>query len=275
MAKLPESKLFESELPIGVFDSGVGGLSVLRHIRELMPAEELCYVADSAYAPYGEKTEQEVSTRVQLIADFLVRHPVKALVVACNTATATAVHQLREIFDIPVVGMEPGVKPAVEQSATGRIGVLATENTLRSKKFQSLLGRFDSNEVLLQSCSGLVEKIEQGLLTDPGTQALLEEYLLPLQEKSVDTLVLGCTHYPFVLPLIKNIVGKEVRVIDTGLAVAKELQRRLEKTSLLITVNVKSGQGKERFWSTACPKHSEKVMAAVWGSPVKVKELII
>jgi glutamate racemase len=189
--------------PIGVFDSGVGGLTVLREIRRELPQEALLYVADSGHAPYGDKPHQAIIARSLAISEFLIGQGAKAIVVACNTATAAAVSELRARYSLPIVAMEPAVKPAVARTRSGVVGVLATSQTAASHRFVQLLGRFNVGaEVLVQPCPGLVERIEAGDLDGGTTRALVADYLTPLLEQGADTLVLGCTHYPILTPLI-------------------------------------------------------------------------
>ncbi len=215
---------------IGIFDSGLGGLTVWRELQAVMPYERFIYVADSKYAPYGNKDSETVLQRALSIAETLTQtHQIKALVVACNTATAAAVFQLREILDIPVIGMEPALKPAVEQSKSGIVGILATENTLQSDKFSNLLDAHQHKaRVLTQPCTGLVEVIEQGKLYAEKTKSLLASYVLPLVDEGVDTLVLGCTHYPWLEPVIRELVGDDMTIISTGKAVAKQVQKHIQ-----------------------------------------------
>ena len=216
---------------IGVFDSGLGGISVLHEIRALLPSESLIYIADSAHVPYGEKSPEFIVQRSIAITEFLLAQPVKAIVVACNTATAAAVTELRQRWpELLIVGMEPAVKPAVLASVSGKIGVLATTGTLRSARFAALLERFASDvEVITQPCPGLVELIEAGQLDSPETSALLNRYLEPLLQTGCDTLILGCTHYPLLKPLLQTLVPNGVQLIDTGKAVARRLQNELGK----------------------------------------------
>lgn len=255
-----------SASPIGVFDSGVGGISVLKHIHTLLPNEDLMYVADSKFAPYGNKTPEFIQERALWIADFLIAKGAKALVVACNTATAAAVDLLRQKYHLPIIGMEPAVKPAAAASKTGVIGVLATSGTLKSAQFAALLEHYGQQvEVVTQACHGLVECVERGELDSTATQDLLASYVQPLIAAGADTIVLGCTHYPFVRPLIENLVGDDVVLIDTGAAVAKELKRRLEDARLL---NAETQIGQVSFWSNSTHADAEDIVMRLWGKRV-------
>jgi glutamate racemase len=249
--------------PIGVMDSGVGGISVLKHIHALLPHENLIYFADSKHAPYGSKTPEEIIARCMEIADFLLQKNVKALVVACNTATAAAIDELRETFDLPIIGMEPAVKPAAEASKNGVIGVLATVGTLKSAQFAALLESYGRNvKVVTQACVGLVECIERGELDTPETKALIRQYTSPLLAEDADTIVLGCTHYPFVKDSIREIVGEKISLIDTGAAVAKQLKRQLEEKGLLSTSQEKA---EVHFWTNSEAENAEQVTEKLWG----------
>ncbi|MRX09489.1 glutamate racemase [Pseudoduganella sp. FT25W] len=227
--------------PIGVFDSGVGGLSVLRHIRAQLPHEDLLYFADSGHAPYGDKTEQYVVDRALAVTDYLLSHGAKALVVACNTATVAAIKAVRAKYpELPVVGVEPGLKPAAAATHNGKVGVLATARTLKGDKFLQLREQISAAtqaEFLLQPAVGLVDEIEKGDLHAPAIGAMLERYIAPLLEQGADTLVLGCTHYPFVRDGIERVLRDHARadvtLIDTGDAVARQLGRLLEAAGLL------------------------------------------
>jgi len=216
--------------PIGVFDSGVGGISVLRAIREQMPEEAVLYFGDQGHVPYGWRSMEQIQNFSEAITRFLLEQEAKIIVVACNTASAAALKYLREKFlDIPFVGMEPAIKPAAEHTQTGRVGVLATPTTFQGALYASVVERFANGVELLQdTCPGLVQQIEQGDLHGKETRRILEQALLPMLEKNIDTVVLGCTHYPFVIPLIQQIVGASVRVIDPAPAVAKQVRRVLE-----------------------------------------------
>jgi glutamate racemase len=220
---------------IGIFDSGVGGLSVLREIRTLLPYEHVLYIADQAHVPYGSRPVDQVQAFSEGITRFLLSKGAKIVVVACNTASAAALHDLRKEFPaVPFVGMEPAVKPAAERTKTGVVGVLATPATFQGALYASVVERFASGVTVLQhTCPGLVAQIELGELTTPKTRDILEEALLPMLQKGIDTVVLGCTHYPFVIPLIEQICGNQVRVIDPAPAVARQTQRVLESVGLL------------------------------------------
>jgi len=230
-----------ADAPIGIFDSGVGGLSVLRHIRAQLPHEHLLYFADSGFAPYGDKPEAVVAERVLTVGSFLIAQGAKAIVVACNTATVAAIAPLRARFpDLPIIGVEPGLKPAAATSRTGTIGVIATARTLAGAKFLQLrdaISATTSARFLLQPCPGLVEQIELGELDSAATDALLERYITPLLDGGADTLVLGCTHYPLVQASIEKLIartpGRPVTLVDTGEAVARHLARLLAAGDLL------------------------------------------
>jgi glutamate racemase len=208
---------------MGVFDSGLGGLSVLKALRAAAPWLPIEYVADSAHAPYGERDESHVLARSRAITAFLRERGARVVVVACNTATAAAVNDLRARHpDLPVVGVEPGVKPAVALSPRGRIGVLATSGTLGSERFRALLQRHAGTaDLVLQACPGLARAIEGGRLDAPEILALVEQHVAPLRAAGVDTVVLGCTHYPFVADHIQAALGPAVRLVDTADAVAR------------------------------------------------------
>jgi glutamate racemase len=256
---------------IGVIDSGVGGISVLKHIHALLPFENLFYVADSKYAPYGNKTAEEITARCMILADFLMSKNVKALVVACNTATAAAIDELRETFDISIIGMEPAVKPAAEASKNGVIGVLATVGTLKSAQFAALLESYGRNvKVVTQACVGLVECIERGELDMPETKALIRQYTAPLLAEGADTIVLGCTHYPFVKQVIQEVVGDKITLIDTGAAVAKQLKRQLEEKGLLSTSQDKA---EVKFWTNSEAENASQVTEKLWGNHVEEHRL--
>jgi len=257
--------------PIGIFDSGVGGLSVAQKIRELLPNENLIYIADSFHAPYGDKSEEFIIQRSNLLTRFLVEQGAKIIVVACNTATVSTIRKLRDTFDLPIVGIEPGVKPAAESSQTGVIGILATERTLKSESFNQLAKRFDkTTRVETQACPGFVEQVERLELNNEKTIELVNHHIHTLLDKGVDTIVLGCTHYPFLLPLIKKATPKNMIIIDTGLAVAKEVRRRLNEQELLSTQNT---NGESFFYSSGSLTEMEGIISKLWGAHNYLKTL--
>ncbi|CAJ0706063.1 glutamate racemase [Ralstonia holmesii] len=251
-----------AQAPVGVFDSGLGGLSVLRAIRAELPAESLLYLADSRHAPYGEKSPEYIAERTLRVCEWLVDQGCKALVIACNTATAQAVHVLREKLAVPVIGVEPGLKPAVATSKSRVVGVLATESTLHSEKFARLLAAASGDcKVLSQPGYGLVPLIERGDTHSPAVLELLQAYLQPMLDAGADTLVLGCTHYPFLEDAIREIAGDRLTLIDTGHAVARHLGRTLAAAGLQA-----SGQAASpRFMSTGDVLPLQAMVAALLG----------
>ncbi|MEA3349539.1 MAG: glutamate racemase [Chloroflexota bacterium] len=220
--------------PIGIFDSGVGGLSVLREIHRQLPAEELIFIADQKHVPYGPRPLMQVRDFSEEISRYLLSRGAKLIVAACNTASAAALHYLRERFpDVPFVGMEPAVKPAAERTQSGVVGVLATPATFQGELYASVMERFAQDVVVLQdTCPGLVDQIEMGELDNPTTRLILENALAPMIDCNVDRVVMGCTHYPFVIPLIQEIVGPDVGVIDPAPAVAQQVGRILDSRGL-------------------------------------------
>lgn len=222
-----------SRAPIGVFDSGVGGLSVLRAIRAVLPNESLLYCADTRYLPYGGRSEAFVIDRSLAICEWLVAQGAKAIVVACNTATTIAIATLRERLTVPIVGVEPGVKPAAQASQSGVAAILATAGTLQSDKFQRLVREHSASCRLICTAGvGLVEAIEAGDMDSPTLRSLLDGYLQPMLGAGADTLALGCTHYPFLIPLIEEIAGKRLQIIDNSTPVARQLARLLDAAQL-------------------------------------------
>jgi len=215
---------------IGVFDSGVGGLSILDEALRQLPDHDYLYFADSANAPYGEKPPEWIAERSLAICQSLAKAGCQAIVVACNTATAEAIQHIRATLQtIPIIGVEPGIKPAALQSQKGLVGVLATEATLKSDKFNALLATLPGDcRFIKQAGAGLVPLIESGQLHAPETAALLAQHLQPMRTAGIDTLVLGCTHYPFLMPLILNQLGSSVLIVDTSQAVVRQLARQLE-----------------------------------------------
>ncbi len=218
---------------IGVFDSGIGGLSVLKEIDRQINNCGYIYLADSAFTPYGDKSHQDIIERSIKLTGYLIDSGAKIIVVACNSATAIAVDILRQKFTLPIIAMEPAVKTAVGHTKKGKVGILATKMTLSSDRYARLLENFaEGAEVYEQACSGLVEQIEKKQLDTPETMQLISDYIKPLLKKQVDTLVLGCTHYPFLAQSITKITGENVSLIDTAVPVTQELIRQIKKLSL-------------------------------------------
>ena len=230
-----------SDQPIGVLDSGVGGLSVLKAIRSQMPHENVLYLGDQAHVPYGPRGQEQIKEFSAGITRFLLEHGAKLIVVACNTASAAALYDLREMFpEVPFVGMEPAVKPAAETTKTGKVGVLATPTTFAGELYASVVERFAQDvKIFTSTCPGLVEHIEAGDLDSPSTRDILQRALEPMLEAGIDTIVMGCTHYPFVIPVIESITGPGIRTIDPAPAIARQVTRLLEQHQWLNPSQIK------------------------------------
>ena len=234
--------------PIGVFDSGVGGLSVLRHLRAQLPAEQFIYLADQGHVPYGSRSAQEIIQFSQGITQFFLQLNVKAIVVACNTASAAALSLLRQQFVVPFVGMEPAVKPAAQQTQSGKVGILATGGTFASDRYARLTAKYAQGVTVWEDpCVGLVPEIEAGRLDSPAVHHILRAALTPMLAAGVDTVVLGCTHYPFVLAAVENILGTAVNIIDPAPAVARQTGVVLRQHNLAAD---NSQVGRVRFITT-------------------------
>ncbi|MFL7893958.1 MAG: glutamate racemase [Anaerolineales bacterium] len=259
--------------PIGIFDSGVGGLSVVAAVRNLLPNEDLIYLADQDHVPYGPRSLDQVRSFSEGITRLFIKQKVKLIVVACNTASAAALHYLREIFpQVPFVGMEPAVKPAAETTRTGVVGVLATPATFQGELYASVIERFASGvKVLQDTCPGLVMEIDQGNLNTPLVTFILEQALKPMMEEGIDTVVLGCTHFPFVIPAIETIVGPGVRVIDPSPAIARQVQRLLDEGGLR---NPGSSPGQINYLTTGDSKRLENLLPQLVGQAADVQELV-
>ncbi len=271
-----------NENPIGVFDSGIGGITVFNAIRNELPRENLIYFGDSIHLPYGEKSMETIRQLSAGVTDFLLRQQCKMLVIACNTASAAALKFLREQHpQLPIIGMEPAVKPAAEQTQSGVVGVLATTATFQGELFASVVERFAKDvHVLRQPCPGLVQQIEAGKTNDPETETMLRAWVEPMLEKGIDALVLGCTHYPFIRPLLQKIVGDGVRLIDPAPAVARQTRKILEQKNILHTT---TATGKLRYFTTepvndfaetlfVLTGEQRNVELAVWESDFFVRE---
>ena len=237
--------------PIGLFDSGVGGTSIWTEVNKLLPHENTIYLAYSKNAPYGQKTKEEIIHLSCKNTEFLLNLNSKIIVVACNTATTNAIKVLREKYDIPFIGIEPAIKPAAIHTKTHKIGILATKGTLNSELFHETVSRFTDIEVMEQIGYGLVDLIENGEINSNKTKQLLKKYLEPMITNKIDYLVLGCSHYPYLIPQIQKILPKNITIIDSGEAVAKQTKLVLEKNNLL---NSKINQGKNIFYSNGNPK---------------------
>jgi glutamate racemase len=258
--------------PIGIFDSGVGGLSVLHAMRQQMPEESVIYFGDQGHIPYGPRPMQQIRNFSEAITKFLLEQKAKIIVVACNTASAAALKYLRETFpDVSFVGMEPAVKPAAEYTQTGKVGVLATPATFQGALYASVVERFANGVELLQNtCPGLVKQIEQGNLQGMETRQILNAALLPMLDKNIDTVVLGCTHYPFVIPLIQQIVGRNVRVIDPAPSVAKQVRRVLEAKGL----KKESGSlGDVIYYTSGSPEELKSILPLLLGETGDVRQV--
>ncbi|CAB3771678.1 glutamate racemase [Paraburkholderia humisilvae] len=260
--------------PVGIFDSGLGGLSVLRAVRAQLPEEEVIYVADSLYAPYGARDDDFIADRTLAIGEWLIAQGAKALVVACNTATAQSIALARERLPIPVIGVEPGIKPAALQSKTHVAGVLATQVTLRSARFLALHERYAADcTFLCQPGHGLVEAIERCDLDSTELRALLTSYLQPMLDAGADTLVLGCTHYPFLDATIRDIVGDRLALIDTSVAIARQLERVLEQHGLAAVA--RTAVGTPRFCSTSDGAHLRQLSTTLLAMDAPVERVVI
>lgn len=260
--------------PVGVFDSGLGGLSVLRAVRAQLPDESFVYVADSRNAPYGPRDEAFITERTLAIGEWLARQGAKALVVACNTATAQSIAAIRERLAIPLVGVEPGIKPAAALSASGIAGVLATQSTLASARFQALLDRYGAGRrFICQPGHGLVEAVERGDTNSPALRALLDSYLQPMLDAGADTLVLGCTHYPFFTETIRDLVGDRLTIVDTSDAIARQLARVLDERGLRAPAGTRAAP--PRFCSTSDGRQLRALASTLLGLDAPVESVVI
>ena len=258
--------------PIGIYDSGVGGLTVLRAVRSLLPDEDLIYFADQANVPYGNRSLNEVRGLAEGAASFFISQGAKLIVIACNTASAAALKHLRGLFpDYPFVGMEPAVKPAAEQTLSGKVGVLATPSTFQGELYASVVERFAHDVQLYQAtCPGLVQQIENGHLNTPQTRKILEDALEPMLQEGVDTLVMGCTHFPFVIPLISEIAGGKVNVIDPAPAIARQVKRVWETRGLL---SERKRAGEMVFWTSGDAEKMQVLLPKLITVEAEVEQL--
>ena len=243
--------------PIGLFDSGIGGTSIWKEIHELMPNEDTIYLADSKNAPYGQKSKEEIIHLSSKNTEFLLNQNCKIIVVACNTATTNAIKELRAKYQVPFIGIEPAIKPAALHSKTQTIGILATQGTLNSELFHQTAQQFQDTKIIEQIGHGLVPLIEEGKINSPQIKQLLNNYLQPMIEANIDYLVLGCSHYPYLLPQIKKILPKHIKIIDSGEAVAKQTKNILTEINAL---NIENHQPKNIFYTNANPTVLEKIL---------------
>jgi glutamate racemase len=256
--------------PVGLFDSGVGGLSVLREIRSALPAESVLYVADSANAPWGDKPPSFVRQRGLAISRFLIDCGAKAIVIGSNTGTAGSAEALRSTLAVPVIGIEPGIKPAVAASRSGVIGAIVPAAVGESDRLRSLVERFGGGtRIVIQPVPGVVEHIEAADLDGPELRRMLADYVRPMLEAGADAIVLGSTHYVFLKPLLSEIAGPNVALIETGTAVARHLGHVLDERGLRAEV----GEGRERFWTSGDVATSRRVISALLGREVAVEKL--
>lgn len=247
----------KKECPIGLFDSGVGGTSIWNEIHNLLPNENTIYLADSKNAPYGQKSKEEIIDLSFKNTEFLLHQNCKIIVVACNTATTNAIKELRTKYDVPFIGIEPAIKPAALQSKTQTIGILATKGTLNSELFHKSVANHPDVKIIEQIGHGLVQLIENGDIDSAEMEELLKSYLNPMVEKNIDYLVLGCSHYPYLIPQIKKIIPPKIKIIDSGEAVAKQTQKILEQNNLL---NLSKSKSSQIFYTNGEPEVLKNIL---------------
>ena len=245
------------ENPIGLFDSGIGGTSIWNEVHALMPNENTIYLADSKNAPYGLKSKDEIIALSFKNTEFLLENNCKIIVVACNTATTNAIKELRAKYDVPFIGIEPAIKPAALQSKTQKIGILATKGTLNSELFHKNVANHPDVKIIEQIGHGLVQLIENGDMDSAEMEELLKSYLNPMVEKNIDYLVLGCSHYPYLIPQIKKIIPPQIKIIDSGEAVAKQTQKILEQNKLL---NLSKRKSSQIFYTNSEPEVLKNIL---------------
>lgn len=257
--------------PIGIFDSGIGGLSIGCAIRSALPKENLMYFADVKFSPYGVRSQSTIQQRSEYIVNFLINQGCKVIVVACNTATVSTISYLRERFSVPIIGVEPGIKPAALQSKTGVIGVLATERTLVSDSFQLLKARYAKTvRVESMACPKFVSLVENLSHNSEEAMHVAEQYIRPLLLKGSDQIILGCTHFSFLRSTINKVVGAEADVVDTANSVAIEVHRRLHHLNLLNKINL---HGKAQFWTSENATNIVASISDLWGQDIRVSEV--
>jgi glutamate racemase len=258
--------------PVGIFDSGVGGLSVAREIRRALPAEDLVYVADTAYCPYGDRAVEEVRERALAVGRYLEAAGAKVVIVACNTATGAALELLREALTVPVIGLEPAVKTGAARTRNRKVAVMATVGTLKSERYARLVrDHGDGVAVLAQPCPGLADLIEQGHLDDDVLARRVDELTRPIRESQADVVVLGCTHYLFVEDAVRRALGTGVDIVDSGPAIARRLAQVLRERGL----EAAPGPGSLRMWTTGEPSAVQPVVDRLWGEAVGLDRVAI
>ena len=244
--------------PIGLFDSGIGGTSIWKEIHELLPHEDTIYLADSKNAPYGQKSKEEIIQLSSKNTEYLLNQNCKIIVVACNTATTNAIKELRAKYDVPFIGIEPAIKPAALHSQNHAIGILATQGTLNSELFHKTAEKFQDTKIIEQIGHGLVPLIENGEMNSKEMDFLLHQYLEPMIAANIDYLVLGCSHYPYLIPQIEKILPKEIKIIDSGEAVARQTKSILSEINAL---NTRKDGGEAVFYTNADPKVLHEILA--------------
>lgn len=271
------SKEHKNPAAIGIFDSGVGGLSIAQCIAKTLPHENLIYVADSLHAPYGEKSLAFINERVVFIAQELIKKDIKALVIACNTATVSAIESLRTKVSIPIIGVEPAIKPAAKLSKSKKVAILVTQATSTNSRFNALISEHKNDaEVFIQPCPGLVELIEQGQQNSLACRTLLQSYIQPLLNNGVDTIVLGCTHYPFAIKQIKAIIndhaiGSHINVIETAAPVTLQLSKKLRQENLSANHTF---QGSHQFFSSQSNSQQQDLISLLWKKNITLQRLV-
>jgi glutamate racemase len=254
----------ENNKPIGIFDSGIGGTSIWAAIHQILPNENTIYLADSKNAPYGQKSKAEIIALSIKNVEFLLKMDCKLIVVACNTATTNAIQELRARYDVPFIGIEPAIKPAATNSKTQKIGILATQGTLNSELFHKTTEKYHNTKIIEQVGHGLVQLIENGNINSPEMSQLLHSYLTPMIEANVDYLVLGCSHYPYLIPQIKQILPDHIKIIDSGEAVAKQTRKMLQEK-----VGLASNEKSDAIFYT---NSNPKVLSEILGNSYKIIE---
>jgi len=254
----------ENNKPIGIFDSGIGGTSIWAAIHQLLPNENTIYLADSKNAPYGQKSKAEIIALSVKNVDFLLKMDCKLIVIACNTATTNAIQELRAKYNVPFIGIEPAIKPAAANSKTQTIGILATQGTLNSELFHKTTEKYHNIKIIEQVGHGLVQLIENGNINSPEMTQLLHSYLTPMMEANIDYLVLGCSHYPYLIPQIKEILPDHIKIIDSGEAVAKQTRNVLQEK-----VGFASNEKSEAIFYT---NSDPKVLSEILGNKYKIIE---